>query len=110
MAAFAGFGLGAVLEARWVDFEVRAAWFRLALRVVLGFAGAAAVLEGATLLKPWLGAHLGDWVGYGLLGLWFAFGAPWCFLLFGLAGRRRPAIPAITGLGRGRAVRGPEAP
>jgi membrane-associated phospholipid phosphatase len=107
MAAFAGFGLGAVLEARFVDFEERAAWFRLALRVVLGFAGAAAVLEGATLTTPWLGAHLADWTGYGLLGLWFAFGAPWCFLRFGLAGRRNAAI---RGLGQSRGpVRGPEA-
>jgi len=91
MAAFAGFALGAVLEARFVDFEERAAWFRLALRAVLGFAGAAAVLEGATLLIPRLGAHLADWAGYGLLGFWFAFGAPWCFLRFGLAGRRNVA-------------------
>jgi membrane-associated phospholipid phosphatase len=117
-AVLLGFGLGYVLMLSSFPFgaqrPVKGAKPRpglLALRCVLGFAGAALLYRGLSLVLPGDGSlfaafppwgraspyyGLGQFIRFGLLGLWISAGAPRVFLGLGLAG---PPEPAASGGG-----------
>jgi hypothetical protein len=62
----------------------------MALRLFLGFAGAALLYLGLKNLFPGETSvyyRLGRFIRYGLLGFWSSAGAPWVFLRLGLAGK-----------------------
>jgi membrane-associated phospholipid phosphatase len=91
-----GMGAGFALERRWVGFETAGAWWKRALRYVVGMAvmfglymGLSAAFEG---LEP---ALFFRFIRYGLVGLWGGLGAPWAFTKLRLAGTRSSAEPAI---------------
>ncbi|MGD1996124.1 MAG: phosphatase PAP2 family protein [Anaerolineae bacterium] len=84
--ALAGMGIGFVLERRWVGFEVKATWWKRALRFLVGvvvlaglWMGLGAALSG---LEP---ALVLRFARYGLMGLWGGLGAPWTFVQLKLA-------------------------
>jgi len=85
-AALMGMGAGFVLERRLVGFEGTGAWWKRALRYLLGAAVLAALYAGLKAafsgLEPVLFLRL---VRYGLIGLWGGFGAPWLFVKLRLA-------------------------
>ncbi|GHU58311.1 phosphatidic acid phosphatase [Spirochaetia bacterium] len=63
----------------------------MALRLLIGFAGAALLYLGLKNLFPGETSvyyRLGRFIRYGLLSFWAAAGAPWVFLRLGLAGKR----------------------
>jgi hypothetical protein len=62
----------------------------MALRLFIGFAGAALLYLGLKNLFPGETSayyRLGRFIRYGLLGFWASAGAPWVFLRLGLAGK-----------------------
>jgi hypothetical protein len=96
-STLAGMGVGFALERRWVGFETAGAWWKRALRYVVGMAvmfglyvGLKAAFDG---LEP---ALLFRFIRYGLIGFWGGLGAPWAFTKLRLAGTREPARPAAA--------------
>jgi membrane-associated phospholipid phosphatase len=107
-AMLLGFGLGYSLMLSSFPFDAAGAGrakiprpLILGLRCILGFAGAAAIYLGLSLVLPgesslfasfsqWGKAspyyELGRFIHYGLLGFWISAGAPRVFLSLGLAG------------------------
>lgn len=90
LGALAGFGLGAVLEARYVRFVAADNWPRRWAALFVGLVGVALLREG---LKPLLSVarcpdDLSALLRYALVGLWTVAGAPWCFQRLGWCGRR----------------------
>ena len=89
MSALAGFGLGMIMERRWVRFRVEGKWWKRIVRFLLGMAIAAVFYLGPIQLLPeemayGLEAAL-RFVRYALLGWVITFLCPWLFVLSGLA-------------------------
>jgi hypothetical protein len=89
MSALAGFGLGLVMERKWVRFRADGTWVRRALRFLLGMVVAAVFYLGPRLILPEemaYGLEAGlRFVRYALVGWAVAFLCPWLFVLLGLA-------------------------
>jgi membrane-associated phospholipid phosphatase len=90
-AAFLGLGIGFALEVRYVRFDVAGPWWKRVLRYVIGVAGVLALRFGLGALFGLLDGVIGPLIlrliRYTLIGLWAALGAPWLFVITGLAGR-----------------------
>lgn len=85
-AALLGGGIGFALETRYLHFSAGGAWWKRAVRLLLGVAllmglrlGLKALFEG---LEPVVLFRL---IRYGLIGFVAAFGAPWAFVKIRLA-------------------------
>lgn len=85
-ATLLGMGIGFVIQARWIGFEVDGVLWRRVARYALGaavmvglWAGLRAAFSG---LEP---ALLFRFIRYTLMGLWGGAGAPWVFVKLGLA-------------------------
>jgi membrane-associated phospholipid phosphatase len=92
IGAFLGIGVGLALETRYVRFEAGGDLWKRVVRYVLGVAvvfglrvGLGAAFEG---LEP---AAVLRVVHYAIIGLWLGCGAPWLFVLSGLAERQTHA-------------------
>ncbi|MBN1954045.1 MAG: phosphatase PAP2 family protein, partial [Anaerolineae bacterium] len=89
-AALLGIGIGFVLEQRWVRFESRGAGWKRLLRALVGVAGLAAIYLGLRFafadMEP---VVLFRVARYALVGLWGGLGAPWLFVVLGLAARQK---------------------
>jgi len=91
-ATLLGMGVGFVVQARWIGFEVDGVLWRRVLRYGLGvvvivglWGGLRAVFAG---LEP---ALFFRFIRYTLIGFWGGAGAPWVFVRLGLApGRAQP--------------------
>lgn len=88
-SALAGFGLGLIMERKWVRFRSDGTWVKRVLRFLLGLAVTAVFYLGPRLLLPEEVAHGVEaavrFVRYGLVGWAAAFLCPWLFVLSGLA-------------------------
>ena len=81
-----GFGLGVILERRWIRFSTGAGLLKKFIRYVAGL---------LVLFGIWMGLRIGfaglepAWVfrvvRYALVGLWAGLGAPWLFVHLKLA-------------------------
>lgn len=80
-SALMGFGVGLILERRWVGFETQGNLWKRFLRFVIGMAVSMAIWAGLKFafasLEP---ESLYRFIRYSLLSFWGAFGAPWVFL------------------------------
>jgi membrane-associated phospholipid phosphatase len=89
MSALVGFGVGMIMERKWVRFRADGEWWRRILRFVLGMAIAAIFYLGPRLLLPEemaYGLEAGiRFARYALVGWVVAFLCPWFFVLAGLA-------------------------
>lgn len=85
-ATMMGLGAGFVLERHWVGFRTAGSWWKRATRFLLGVVGLFVLRFGLSVafsgLTPPL---LFRFIRYGLIGLWGGLGAPWAFVLLGLA-------------------------
>lgn len=85
-ATLLGMGIGFVVQARWIGFEVEGVLWKRAARYALGAAvmvGLWAGLRAAfSALEP---ALVFRFIRYTLMGLWGGAGAPWVFVRLGLA-------------------------
>jgi membrane-associated phospholipid phosphatase len=78
LGAVLGFGVGMLLEARYVGFDTKASVQRQVVKVLVGL-GIGIGLR--LLLKPMLpAADEFTFIRYSVLGLWMALGAPWLFV------------------------------
>jgi membrane-associated phospholipid phosphatase len=83
MGALLGFGVGAVLEDKYLRFSSRGEWWKQIVKLAIGL-GIGLGLR--IVLKPILGDALPmNFVRYAIIGWWFAFGAPWVFVKARLA-------------------------
>ncbi|MBN1613031.1 MAG: phosphatase PAP2 family protein [Deltaproteobacteria bacterium] len=79
-ATLMGFGLGFILERRYVGFEYESSWKKAILRYLLGTAVLVSLWLGLKTAFDGLGAEpLFRFIRYWLVGIWFALGAPWLF-------------------------------
>jgi len=85
-ATLLGMGIGFVIQARWIGFEVESVLWKRVARYALGaavmvglWAGLRAAFSG---LEP---ALLFRFIRYALMGFWGGAGAPWVFVKLGLA-------------------------
>ena len=89
LGALAGFGLGLVMERKWVRFSAKGTRVRRVLRFLLGMVVAAVFYLGPSLLLPEEMSHGLEsgarFVRYALVGWVVAFLCPWLFALLGLA-------------------------
>ncbi len=89
MGTLLGFGLGLIAESRRVGFACDGGWRRRGLRFLLGITVLLFIWAGLrwifASLEP---ALLFRFIRYAAAGLWTAWGAPWVFVQFGLAGKR----------------------
>jgi membrane-associated phospholipid phosphatase len=78
-----GMALGLALFARGGDFQMKAAWWKLLLRVLLGVAGVFVIRYGLKAIFPegtaWLAMAL-RYLRYACIGAWVTGGAPWLFV------------------------------
>jgi len=94
-AALLGMGVGFVLERRWVGFDSGGAWWKRALRFLAGGVVFVSLYAGlkvafAALDPSEAMALVLRFVRYAILGLFGGLGAPWAFVMLGLAeGRER---------------------
>jgi membrane-associated phospholipid phosphatase len=80
-ATLMGIGVGLILERRYIGFEYGPSWGKALLRYLLGIAVLVLLWLGLKTAFEGLGAEaLFRFVRYLLVGLWFAFGAPWLFM------------------------------
>ena len=91
MSALIGIGLGVLMERAWLRFRVDGAWWRRALRLLVGLIIVVICYAGPKLIIP-DGLSYGmetivRLVRYTLLGWIVAFGCPWLFVRLKLAGR-----------------------
>ena len=84
VGAFCGLGLGVPLEVAKVQYkEHNGSWAQRLARYLLGLVVLILIWRG---LKPFLPDDtLGNFIRYGFIGFWIAFGAPWAFVKSGLA-------------------------
>ena len=87
MTALAGTGVGLALTRRYVSFAVTGSWWQRTLRFLTG---------GSVVFSLYLGIRVAfssegsvlylilGYLGYGLIGMWITFGAPWLFCLLKL--------------------------
>jgi len=84
------FGLvgGAVLMKERGGFEVKAKFWKLLLRYIIGLIGVVIIWAGLDMIFPDghdFIAYAFRYLRYGLAGLWMSLGAPWIFIRFKLA-------------------------
>lgn len=85
LGALFGFGIGLVLEEKYVRFSPRGVWWKQVLKFALGIAIALGLRFA---LKPLLGdTALMNFARYALIGAWMSLGAPWMFVRARLAGQ-----------------------
>ena len=85
LGALLGFGVGVLLEAQFVCFDPRGAWWRQLLKLVIGLAIALGLrLAIKPLLPP---GNVSDMARYAVIGVWLGVGAPWVFVRTKLATR-----------------------
>lgn len=80
--AFFGSAMGFALASRYLRFSAKGLLAKKALRYILGLASLLVVYSLPKLLirDPVLSQQaLVRFIRYGIVGLWAAFGAPWCF-------------------------------
>ncbi len=78
-----GFWFGYLLEDRYVQYEVRAAWWVQILKIAAGIAVLLVIKEGVKFVFHYVMIEnymIADLVRYFLIGLWLTAGAPWLFL------------------------------
>jgi membrane-associated phospholipid phosphatase len=97
MGAMTGLGVGIIMERRLVGFQVRGAWWRRGLRMILGFLVVAVLYAGSNQLVPDglsydLEAAL-RFLRYAILGLTMAFLCPWFFVRLHLAEQEAETRP-----------------
>jgi len=89
MSAMVGFGLGLIMERKWVGFRVDGAWWRRGLRFLVGLLLVAIFYIGLKLILPEgmaYGLEAGlRFVRYVLVGWAATFLAPWLFVKLRLA-------------------------
>jgi membrane-associated phospholipid phosphatase len=89
MSAIVGFGLGLIMERKWVGFRVDGAWWRRGLRFLVGLLLVAIFYAGPKLILPEemaYGLEAGlRFVRYALAGWAMMFLAPWLFVKLRLA-------------------------
>jgi membrane-associated phospholipid phosphatase len=89
MSAMVGFGLGLIMERKWVGFRVDGAWWRRGLRFLVGLLLVAIFYVGLKLILPEgmaYGLEAGlRFVRYVLVGWAATFLAPWLFVKLRLA-------------------------
>jgi membrane-associated phospholipid phosphatase len=94
MSALAGFGLGLIMERRWVRFRVDGAWWRRGLRYLIGLLLVAVFYVGLRMILPTEMAHGLEaglrFVRYALVGWATTFLAPWLFVRLRLAEQSMP--------------------
>lgn len=84
--ALLGMSVGFVMERHWVRFTADGPLVQRAERFLLGMAVLTGLYAGLRLAFGALEPHLlFRFIRYAVLGLWGAFGAPWCFVTLGLA-------------------------
>ena len=86
LGAMLGFGVGLLLEDRFVGFDPRGAWWKQVLKLALGLAIALGLRLAIKPLLP-LG-NVSDMLRYAEIGLWLGVGAPWVFVMARLANRQ----------------------
>jgi membrane-associated phospholipid phosphatase len=87
IGVFLGLGIGYIVETRTLRFSVEGAWWRRALRYLVGIAGIMILRLGLGLLFEGLAPALAfRLIRYALVGFWGAYGAPLAFVKLGLAG------------------------
>ena len=85
LGALLGFGVGLLLEDRFVRFDPRGDWWKQLLKLVIGLAIA---LGLRLVIKPLLPlGNVSDMARYAVIGLWLGAGAPWVFVKAKLAKR-----------------------
>lgn len=85
-----GVAWGVAWEHRWLRFVTYGSLWEKAARYALGLMGVVGLLGGLKLFFPQGQDTLAlafDWLRYGVVGWWAAFGAPWLFVRLGLAQR-----------------------
>jgi hypothetical protein len=87
LGAMLGFGVGLLLEDRFVRFDPRGEWWKQILKLVLGLAIALGLRLAIKPLLP-LG-NVSDMLRYAVIGLWLGAGAPWAFVMARLANREQ---------------------
>jgi len=94
MSALAGFGLGVIMERKWVRFRAEGAWWRRGLRFLVGLVIVGILYLGPRVVLPDEMAHGLEaslrFVRYALVGWATAFLGPWLFVKIGLAGQMEP--------------------
>lgn len=94
MSALAGFGLGVIMERRWVRFRAEGAWWRRGLRFLVGLVIVGILYLGPRFVLPDGMAHGLEaslrFVRYALVGWATAFLGPWLFVKIGLAEQMEP--------------------
>jgi membrane-associated phospholipid phosphatase len=94
MSAMVGFGLGLIMERKWVGFRVDGAWWRRGLRFLVGLLLVAIFYAGLKLILPEemaYGLEAGlRFVRYALTGWAATFLAPWLFVRLRLAEQAMP--------------------
>jgi hypothetical protein len=90
VGALLGGGIGIVLETRYVRFSARGEMWKRTVRFLIGAAvliglrfGLKAAFEG---LEP---VAIFRVLRYAIIGLWLAYAAPWVFVRFNLAEKKR---------------------
>ena len=93
MGALIGMGLGVLMERAWLCFRVDGAWWRRAVRLMVGMVIVVIFYAGPKLIIPDGLSHdletVVRLVRYALLGWVVAFGCPWLFIRLKLAGADR---------------------
>jgi len=92
VGTFAGFSLGYLVESSWIRFPVQAAWWRQALKFLLGMAMLVGLKVGLKLLLP--ESVVSDFARYFLMAVWVTVAAP---LLFKAVIRPKRASAAEAG-------------
>jgi hypothetical protein len=94
MSALVGFGLGLIMERRWVGFRVDGAWWRRGVRFLVGLLLVAIFYVGPKLILPEGMAYdleaVVRFMRYALVGWASTFLAPWFFVKVRLAERSMP--------------------
>jgi membrane-associated phospholipid phosphatase len=94
MSALAGFGLGVIMERKWVRFRAQGVWWRRGLRFLVGLIFVGILYFGPRLVLPdgmAYGLEAGSrFVRYALVGWATAFLGPWLFVKLGLAEQAEP--------------------
>ena len=92
-----GGGIGFVLEERTVRFSAAGLATQRGLRLVVGIVIAMALRYGLQAAFAPLGVEpLFRFIRYSIIGFWMAYGAPWVFIRFNLAGHRDvPSTPIV---------------
>jgi membrane-associated phospholipid phosphatase len=87
-AVLFGLTAGAILMNALGGFQMKAEFWKLALRYVIGFIGVLVIWAGLDLIFPEgddFIAYAFRYIRYGLAGIWISLGAPWLFVKARLA-------------------------